>query len=49
MSTGVYPHLHQVVYNSYRMDNVLKETSHEQRTVFEMMQASGYTTAYFGK
>jgi choline-sulfatase len=49
MWTGVYPHHHQVIYNSYNMDNLLKETSHEQRTVFESMQASGYTTAYFGK
>ena len=49
MWTGVYPHQHQVIYNSYNMDNLLKETSHEQRTVFESMQAGGYTTAYFGK
>lgn len=49
MWTGVYPHRHQVIYNSYNMDNLLKETSHEQRTVFESMQAAGYTTAYFGK
>lgn len=49
MWTGVYPHQHQVIYNSYGMDNLLKETSHEQRTLFESMQAGGYTTAYFGK
>ena len=49
MWTGVYPHQHQVIYNSYNMDNLLKETSHEQRTVFESMGAGGYTTAYFGK
>jgi choline-sulfatase len=49
MWTGVYPHQHQVIYNSYGMDNLLKETSHEQRTLFEAAQAGGYTTAYFGK
>lgn len=49
MWTGVYPHAHQVIYNAYKMDNVLKETSHEQRTVFEPLRESGYTTAYFGK
>ena len=49
MWTGVYPHQHQVIYNAYKMDNVLKETSHEQRTVFEPLRESGYTTAYFGK
>ena len=49
MWTGVYPHQHQVIYNTYDMDNLLKETSHEQRTLFESMQAGGYTTAYFGK
>ena len=49
MWTGVYPHQHQVIYNAYKMDNVLKETSHEQRTVFELLRESGYTTAYFGK
>ncbi len=49
MWTGVYPHAHQVIYNTYGMDNLLKETSHEQRTVFESMRDSGYTTAYFGK
>jgi arylsulfatase A-like enzyme len=49
MWTGVYPHQHQVIYNAYKMDNVLKETSHEQRTVFEPVRESGYTTAYFGK
>ena len=49
MWTGVYPHQHQVIYNTYQMDNLLKETSHEQRTVFESLRAGGYTTAYFGK
>ena len=49
MWTGVFPHQHQVIYNSYDMDNLLKETSHEQRTLFEAMSAGGYTTAYFGK
>lgn len=49
MWTGVYPHQHKIIYNTYQMDNLLKETSHEQRTVFESMQAAGYTTAYFGK
>ena len=49
MWTGVYPHQHQVIYNTYNMDNLLKETAHEQRTVFESMQEAGYTTAYFGK
>jgi arylsulfatase A-like enzyme len=49
MWTGVYPHQHQVIYNAYKMDNVLKETSHEKRTVFEPLRESGYTTAYFGK
>ncbi len=49
MWTGVYPHQHQIIYNTYQMDNLLKETSHEQRTVFESMQSAGYTTAYFGK
>ena len=49
MWTGVYPHRHQVIYNTYMMDNLLKETSREQRTVFESVREAGYTTAYFGK
>ncbi len=49
MWTGVYPHQHQVIYNTYEMDNLLKETSHEQRTVFESLRNAGYSTAYFGK
>lgn len=49
MWTGVYPHQHGVIYNTYNMDNLLKETAREQRTVFESMQDAGYTTAYFGK
>ena len=49
MWTGVLPHQHQVIYNTYNMDNLLKETSHEQRTIFESMGPAGYTTAYFGK
>lgn len=49
MWTGVYPHQHQVIYNTYGMDNLLKETSREQRTIFESMREAGYTTAYFGK
>ena len=38
MWTGVYPHRHQVIYSTYMMDNLLKETSHEQRTVFESVR-----------
>ena len=49
MWTGVYPHQHQVFYNTYGMDNLLKETSKEQHTLFESMRDGGYTTAYFGK
>jgi arylsulfatase A-like enzyme len=49
MWTGVYPHQHRVVYNSYGMDNLLKETSREQRTLFEALRAGGYACGYFGK
>ena len=43
MWTGVYPHQHQVIYNTYNMDNLLKETAHEQRTVFESVSYTHLT------
>ena len=39
---------HQVIYNSYNMDNLLKETS-TSSAPFRVHASSGYTTAYFGK
>ena len=49
MWTGVYPHHHQVVYNTYGMDNLLKESSREQHTLFESLTDGGYSCGYFGK
>src|SRR5690606_41174518 len=49
MWTGVFPHQHGVTMNVYEISDALAEFSHEKRTLFESMQAAGYTTAYFGK
>lgn len=49
MWTGFYPHRHRVRYNVYNVDNVLKEMSRENRTLFEILRENDYTTAYFGK
>ena len=49
MWTGVYPHRHRIRYNVYNVDNVLKEMSRENHTLFEILRENDYTTAYFGK
>src|SRR5690606_13344458 len=43
MWTGVFPHQHGVTMNVYEISDALAEFSHEKRTLFESMQAAGYT------
>ncbi len=49
MWTGVYPHKHKIMFNTYGMSDLIDEISTEKRTVFQALQNGGYTTAYFGK
>jgi arylsulfatase A-like enzyme len=49
MWTGVYPHAHGAIYNRYGIDDVFAYETKVKTTVFEILQAGGYTTAYVGK
>jgi len=49
MWTGVYPHAHGITKNVPRLDDALHAVARVSTTVFDLLKADGYLTAYFGK
>jgi arylsulfatase A-like enzyme len=49
MWTGVYPHAHGLIDNLYGVDDAFASHCRQYRTVWSMLQDTGYRTAHFGK
>ena len=49
MWTGVYPHAHGITKNVRGVDDALHSVARVSTTVFDLLRAEGYTSAYFGK
>jgi choline-sulfatase len=49
MWTGVYPHAHGITRNVRGTEDALHAVARVSSTMFDLLRAEGYATAYFGK